>query len=51
VIRHIYGDIDEFKEELKKIVSNSTIYEKVGRIEVKGHHRESIMLWLRKLGF
>ena len=28
VVRKIYGDVDEFKSELSKIVSNSTIEEK-----------------------
>ena len=51
VIRHLYGDIDSFKEELAKIVSNQDIFEKTGRIEVKGLHKQKIDLWLRRLGF
>ena len=51
IIRRVYGDVDEFKKELAKIVSNSEIYEKTGRIEVKGLHVEKINLWLRRLGF
>ncbi|CAG9318528.1 unnamed protein product [Blepharisma stoltei] len=51
IIRKILGDVEEFKTELQKVVSNSPIYEKNGRIEVKGLHSESVKLWLRKLGF
>ena len=51
IIRRVYGDIEEFKKELSKIVSNSEIYEKTGRIAVKGLHVEKINLWLRRLGF
>ena len=51
VIRHIVGDINAFKEELSKVVSNSEIIEKVGRIEVKGLHKDTVSLWLAKLGF
>ena len=51
VIRKISGDVDEFKNELKKVVSNYDIYEKIGRIEVKGLHSEVVKTWLRKLGF
>ncbi len=50
-IRHIYGDIDEFQMELKKIVSNAEIIPKVGRVDVKGLHTESVVLWLTRLGF
>ena len=38
VIRKIYGDLDAFKEELSKIVSNAPILDKVGRIEISGFH-------------
>eukprot|EP01017_Pseudomicrothorax_dubius_P046928 TRINITY_DN8344_c0_g1_i2.p1 TRINITY_DN8344_c0_g1~~TRINITY_DN8344_c0_g1_i2.p1 ORF type:complete len:185 (+),score=47.50 TRINITY_DN8344_c0_g1_i2:60-557(+) len=51
VIRHIYGDIEAFTEELSKVVSNSKIDVKVGRVEVQGLHRESVSLWLQRLGF
>ena len=51
VIRKISGDIDEFKLELSKIVSNYDIIEKIGRVEVKGHHSEVVKTWLRRLGF
>ena len=51
VIRRLYGDIDAFKEELAKVVSNADIIEKTGRIEVKGIHVKKIDLWLRRLGF
>ncbi|OMJ74568.1 hypothetical protein SteCoe_26467 [Stentor coeruleus] len=51
VIRKISGDIEEFKTELSKVVSNYDIYERVGRVEVKGLHGEVIKTWLRRLGF
>ena len=51
VIRHLFGDIDVFKQELSKIVSNNDIFEKNGYVQVKGIHKEKIDLWLRRLGF
>lgn len=51
VIRKISGNVDEFKTELQKIVSNYDIKEKIGRVEVKGIHTEAIKTWLRRLGF
>jgi large subunit ribosomal protein L49 len=51
VIRHIIGDIDEFKRELSKIVSNAEIKHKTGKVIVSGMHAEKIKLWLRRLGF
>jgi large subunit ribosomal protein L49 len=51
VVRKISGDINEFKAELSKIVSNSPIEEKMGRIEISGQHSEKVKLWLRRLGF
>ena len=38
VVRKIYGDIEAFKEELSKIVSNSPIEDKQGRLEISGFH-------------
>lgn len=51
VIRHIMGDVEAFKKELSKIVSNSEIEHKVGKVIVTGKHTEKVKLWLRKLGF
>ena len=51
VVRRITGDVEEFKEELAKVVSNAPIYDKIGRIEVKGLHSYIIKVWLRRLGF
>lgn len=51
VIRKIEGDIEAFKQELSKIVSNSDIEEKVGRLEVSGIHSQKVKLWLTRLGF
>ena len=38
VVRKIFGDVDAFKQELAKIVSNAPIEEKNGRLEVSGFH-------------
>ena len=51
VVRKLTGDIDEFRSELTKVCSNATVYDKVGRLEVKGIHSQSIKTWLAKLGF
>ena len=51
IIRHIQGDVEEFKNELSKIVSNSNVTHKTGKVVVKGLHEEKIKLWLRRLGF
>ena len=37
--------------ELKKVVSNSEVTQKIGRIEIKGIHSQKVKLYLRKLGF
>ena len=50
-MRRLSGDVDEFKTELSKIVSNSPIEEKMGRVEITGMHSEKVKLWLRRLGF
>ncbi len=51
VIRHIEGDVEEFKRELTKVVSNSKVVNKIGKVTVTGLHAEKIKLWLRRLGF
>lgn len=51
IVRKLTGDIDEFTTELKKVVSNSPIEEKMGRVEISGLHTEKVKLWLRRLGF
>ena len=51
VIRHISGDIEEFKKELSKIVSNSDISHRTGKIIISGLHSQKVKLWLRRLGF
>ena len=38
VVRKILGDVEAFKTELSKIVSNAPIEEKVGRLEISGFH-------------
>jgi large subunit ribosomal protein L49 len=51
IIRHVEGDIEEFKKELSKIVSNAQISTKTGKIIVTGLHAAKVKLWLRRLGF
>ena len=51
VIRKVSGDIEEFKKELAKVVSNYEMHEKIGKIEVKGLHSYVVKAWLLKLGF
>jgi len=51
IIRKLTGDVQKFKDELSKVVSNAPIYTKVGRLEVKGLHVPVVKLWLRRLGF
>ena len=51
VVRKVAGDVNEFKSEISKIVSNSPITEKMGRLEIAGLHTEKVKLWLRRLGF
>lgn len=50
-MRKVFGDIEEFKVELAKVVSNAPIEEKMGRVEISGMHAEKVKLWLRRLGF
>ena len=51
VVRKVFGDINEFKEELAKVVSNSPIEERMGSVEISGLHSQKVKLWLRRLGF
>ena len=51
VVRKIYGDVGSFKAELSKVVSNSAIEERMGRLEVSGLHSQKVKLWLTRLGF
>ena len=51
IVRNITGDLSEFKSELTKVVSNSPINEKMGRIEINGLHTKKVKLWLTRLGF
>ena len=51
VIRKITGDLNLFKEELSKVVSNAPITDKMGRVEVTGLHSQKVKLWLMRLGF
>ena len=51
IVRNITGDINQFKEELAKVVSNSPITEKMGRVEISGIHTTKVKYWLTRLGF
>ena len=51
VVRKIYGDVDKFKTELSKVVSNAPIEEKQGRLEISGKHSQKVKLWLTRVGF
>ena len=51
IIRNITGDLHQFKEELSKIVSNSPINEKMGRVEISGIHSAKVKFWFTRLGF
>ena len=51
VVRKIYGDVDAFKTELSKVVSNAPIEDKMGRLEINGIHSQKVKLWLTRLGF
>jgi hypothetical protein len=50
-VRKIYGDVDAFKGELSKIVSNAPINDKMGRLEISGVHSQKVKIWLTRLGF
>lgn len=51
VIRKIEGDVEALKLELAKVVSNASIEEKMGRLEITGVHSQKVKLWLTRLGF
>jgi large subunit ribosomal protein L49 len=51
VVRLIEGDVGKFVNELRKIVSNSDIKVKTGKVLVNGLHALKIKIWLRSLGF
>ncbi len=51
VIRHIRGDVEIFKDEVSKIVSNAKVESKVGKVIINGKHTEKVKFWLRRLGF
>ena len=38
IVKKIIGDVDEFKTELSKIVSNANVEDKMGRVEISGLH-------------
>jgi translation initiation factor 1 (eIF-1/SUI1) len=46
----VTGDIDKFVAELRKVVSNSEVRVKVGKVEIPGVHKESVETWLLRLG-
>lgn len=42
IIRKLSGDMNKFVDELQKVVSNSEVRKKVGKIEIAGVHKESV---------
>ena len=50
IIRKLSGDMNKFVDELQKVVSNSEVRKKVGKIEIPGVHKESVETWLLRLG-
>uniref|UniRef100_A0A3B0NHT7 Large ribosomal subunit protein mL49 n=1 Tax=Theileria annulata TaxID=5874 RepID=A0A3B0NHT7_THEAN len=50
VVRHIYGDIQAMKEQLR-ILCESPVRERVGSLEVQGMHVKKIKKWLVSCGF
>ena len=51
MVRKVFGDVEAFKGELAKVVSNAPITEKMGRLEISGIHSQKVKLWLTRLGF
>eukprot|EP01088_Endostelium_zonatum_P009162 TRINITY_DN22361_c0_g1_i1.p1 TRINITY_DN22361_c0_g1~~TRINITY_DN22361_c0_g1_i1.p1 ORF type:complete len:181 (+),score=31.90 TRINITY_DN22361_c0_g1_i1:7-549(+) len=51
ILRKIYGDTDELKQELSRVLGGAEITERAGSLEVNGPHRAAIMMWLKRLGF
>jgi large subunit ribosomal protein L49 len=51
IVRLVSGDIDEFKREISKIVSNSKVEIKTGKVIISGFHKQKVTDWLRRLGF
>ncbi|KAK1445040.1 hypothetical protein BgAZ_109460 [Babesia gibsoni] len=49
VIRHIYGDVDAMKKQLR-ILCESPVRERVGSLEVHGLHVKKIKRWLVQCG-
>lgn len=56
-ICHVQGDIEvafiqqDFCNELRKVVSNAEVIPRVGKVLVRGLHRDSVVRWLYLLGF
>lgn len=52
VIRRYTGDVNELKDELRRLLGEETrIEQHAGRIEINGHHVLKLKRWLRRLGF
>eukprot|EP00371_Babesia_bovis_P003317 XP_001611964.1 hypothetical protein [Babesia bovis T2Bo] len=49
VIRHIYGDVDAMKKQLR-ILCESPVRERLGSLEVHGLHVKKIKRWLVQCG-
>ena len=51
IIRKISGDVEELMVELKKICSNEDIEAKVGKVIIRGLHKQVVLDYLARLGF
>ena len=51
IVRKITGDVEGLMEELQKVCSNSDVKAHVGKVVVKGYHKEVIWDYLIRLGF
>ena len=51
IVRKISGNVESFMEDVQKICSNSDVEAKVGKVVVKGYHKEVIEDYLVRLGF
>ena len=51
IVRRVSGNFEELMTELRKVTSNSDIEAKVGKIVIKGLHKQVVIDYLTRLGF
>ena len=51
IVRRVSGNFEELMTELRKVTSNSDIEAKVGKIVIKGLHKQVVMDYLTRMGF